>query len=370
MGKGKKNTKLLPNKNTSNELYCKNIEKTSEKQCNFYKKFLIFFFVYKLLRNCLVFINYRNNISCFFEQKLHQFMLRLFSGILLFCLSFISFAQHAGGAALNYQGNSKKYENYQQFVNQGDTAMVVEVAILRNEVADAYVVTFGISQEAKTVSEATTQINTRIAGFIQELKKLGIEDQDFYMDLIMQNRVYDYELQTNNVAKEKLTGFEVKKNISIHYKQRDLIEKITISASKYEIYDLIKVDYIKTDNEKIRQDLLDDVLKILEAKKSQYQKITNIKLQTVSHIISETFDIQQPMESYATYKAYEAASTDDGYDYDNGNSRLRKLNARKMSTFYFSPANNALYDKVINPIIIEPVIQYSLRLKVRYLIQK
>jgi uncharacterized protein YggE len=277
------------------------------------------------------------------------------------------FAQVQGN--VGYQRNNKnKTENvYFQKINQKDTDIVIEAAVLSNELATSFVLVFGVSQEGKTVNEATTLINKRLAGLVAELKSLKISENDFYIDLITQNRVYDYELNaTNTVAKEKLAGFEIKKNITIHFADRNMIDKITVAASNFEIFDLIKVDYIKTNTEEIRTKLLDEAIKVIENKKLQYLKIMNIKLRQSSYIISEQFAIQQPCNMYETYNAYITNNVND-YD-ENYNDRLKKLSLRKMTTSYFSPTDYSSFDKVLQPIIIEPVIQYSLRIVVRFLV--
>lgn len=290
----------------------------------------------------------------------------LFSFVLLFVNTI--FAQVQGNVGYQRNNKSKTENSYFQGINQGDTAMVIEAAVLSNELATSFVLVFGVSQEGKTVSEATTLINKRLAGLVAELKSLKISENDFYIDLITQNRVYDYELSANNtVAKEKLAGFEIKKNITIHFTDRNMIDKITVAASNFEIFDLIKVDYVKTNTEEIRAKLLDETIKIIENKKSQYLKINNIKLQKSSYIISEQFEIQQPSNMYETYNAYATNNVD---DYDSYSTRLKRLSLRKMTTSYFSPTDYSSFDKVLQPIIIEPVIQYSLRIVVRFLIQK
>ena len=307
--------------------------------------------------------SHNTNFSPNFEQN---FMKHLFILSLLLFANTI-FAQVQGN--VGYQRNNKnKTENvYFQKINQKDTDIVIEAAVLSNELATSFVLVFGVSQEGKTVSEATTLINKRLAGLVAELKSLKISENDFYIDLITQNRVYDYELNaTNSVAKEKLAGFEIKKNITIHFADRNMIDKITVAASNFEIFDLIKVDYVKTNTEEIRTKLLDEAIKVIENKKLQYLKIMNIKLQKSSYIISEQFAIQQPCNMYETYNAY---TTNNVNNYDeNYNDHLKKLSLRKMTTSYFSPTDYSSFDKVLQPIIIEPVIQYSLRIVVRFLV--
>jgi uncharacterized protein YggE len=289
--------------------------------------------------------------------------------LLFLCFTKNSFAQTLGNASYKYNKSTNPATVYQQIVSQGDSAMVVEAAVLSNELADSFVLIFGVSQEGKTVAEATLAINKRLAGLVEELKLLKISEKDFYIDLITQNRVYDYELNaTNTVAKEKLVGFEIKKNISIHFSNREMIDKITVAASKFEIFDLIKVDYVKTNTEEIRQKLLEEVTQIITRKKEQYLKISGVKLQATSRILIEDFAIKQPATMYETYNAYASNTISDDYDsYDN---RIKKVSLRKITTAYFSPTDYTLFDRVLQPIVIEPVIQYSLRMVVKFAISK
>jgi uncharacterized protein YggE len=274
--------------------------------------------------------------------------------------------QTSGNIAYKNANQASQPELYYQVIAQGDTAMVVEAAVLLNEKATTYVLVMGIAQEGKTVPEANTQINKRVESFTNDLKALGISSQDFYVDLITQNRIYNYELQANNtVAMEKLAGFEIKKNISIQFKEKEMIDKILLVAAKYDIFDLIKVDYLRTDNEKIRNTLFEETTKLIEHKKQQYLQLSKVELLPQCSVVAEIMEIKQPANSYKSYTAYEAASVNDYYD-----NRLRKIDARKMTTFYFATDPYNLFDKIINPIITEPVIQYSLRLKVRYFVQK
>jgi hypothetical protein len=41
-------------------------------------------------------------------------------------------------------------------------------------------------------------------------------------------------------------------------------------------------------------------------------------------------------------------------------------NARKSRTFFFNPLDADGFDMVINPVVIEPLVQFTLYLKVRF----
>ena len=53
-----------------------------------------------------------------------------------------------------------------------------------------------------------------------------------------------------------------------------------------------------------------------------------------------------------------------------GMSRAAKKRAKKNSTIYYSPLSYKGYDAVIHPSILEPVIQYSLKLNARYALKE
>ena len=63
-----------------------------------------------------------------------------------------------------------------------------------------------------------------------------------FVDFMAQNKIYGFEV-AGDIAREKLVGFELKKNVSIHYKDKTLLDKIVVAASRSQIFDLIKVDY-------------------------------------------------------------------------------------------------------------------------------
>lgn len=275
-----------------------------------------------------------------------------------------------GQASGNVAYNKKYYQNLKTAgtahkVYLSDSTMLVEAKVLLNMLADEYVAIFGVAEEGKTVSECSNKIDKRINNFISAIKKLGIGTKDFYVDFITQNRIYDYEISGNN-AYEKLVGFELKKNISIHFKNKDLIDKLTITASKFEIYDLIKVDYIVSDIPKVKSRLFEEATKVINSKKTLYISLTKIKLLPQSQVYYENYASYAPSDLYGSYTAYESGGVSSSYY----KSKTTTVHKRKMKTFYFKPIDQSGFDLVINPVIIEPVVQFTYILQVKFEIEK
>ena len=273
------------------------------------------------------------------------------------------FAQESGNRAYNQQ-RREPVKNSGVLTRGGeDRGAMIEANVLMNIPADGYVAVFGIAQEGTTVEESNAKVDAVIANFKRALTPLGIAENDTYIDLITQNKVYEYRQETNAVV-ERLKGFESKKTIAIRYKQRSQLKAIIDSAAKSSIFDLIKVDYVLNDLPAAQQKLFDEAAKIVKEKEARYKGTFGVKMSPVA-VANEKYDAFYPGELYRGYQAYESGSTYGGY---NGNSRVIQM--RKSSTLYYDPLDPASFDRVINPLGIEPMIQLTLYLKVEYAFEK
>jgi len=70
-------------------------------------------------------------------------------------------------------------------------------------------------------------VNAQIEQFLAAADKLGVNRSNVYVDMITQNRVYNFApASSDGTIREKLSGFETKKTIAIRYKDRPLLEKL------------------------------------------------------------------------------------------------------------------------------------------------
>jgi hypothetical protein len=67
---------------------------------------------------------------------------------------------------------------------------------------------------------------------------------------------------------------------------------------------------------------------------------------------------------YDSYTAQESQSISNAYERDR--ARYAIQGARKSRTFFFNQLSGDGFDHVINPIVVEPVVQFTLYLKVKY----
>jgi uncharacterized protein YggE len=237
----------------------------------------------------------------------------------------------------------------------------IEAYVLLNAAPDELIAVFGAAQEAPTAAESNQKVNAQIEQFLNAADKLGVTRSNVYVDMITQNRVYNFAPPAGDgTIRERLSGFETKKTISIKYKDRSLLEKLIGAAAQASIFDLIKVDYVINDLSKIRNRLQEEASNVIKQKEENYARSLGLKFRR-NAIFQETYATYYPSELYQTYTAAESGLVEPNYE-----SRTRVVRERKSSTSYLEPLNRSAFDAVINSAGLEPVVQCTLYLKVRY----
>ncbi len=237
---------------------------------------------------------------------------------------------------------------------------LIEAYVLLNAAPDEFITVFGVAQEAPTAAESNQKVNARIEQLLNAAEKLGINRSGTFVDFITQNRIYDFVPSSNNTIRETLSGFQTKKTVAIRYKERPMLEKLLAAAAQASIFDLIKVDYAINDMGKIRSRLFEEAVRIIKQKEDSYVRSLGLAIRRHS-ILQETYNTHYPAELYQTYTAYESGAVDTNYE-----STIRVVRERKSSTSFLEPLDRSAFDAVINSIDIEPMVQCTLYMKVKY----
>ncbi|MBO0857014.1 MAG: SIMPL domain-containing protein [Chloracidobacterium sp.] len=281
----------------------------------------------------------------------------------------ICLAQNSGNSAYSQTGGKERAKQNernkrtlrQEEANHATAGVFIEASVLMNLKADEYVAVFGVMQECGAAPECNQKMDATINQFAGELKRLGIGSEDIFVDFTVQNKIYGYQV-SENIAKENLVGFELKKNVSIHYKNKLLLDKLVIAASKASIFDLIKVDYIVTDTASAQARLMEEAAKVIKQKAEMYEKLFGAKLLPPAQVLESKPSIYFPTEMYDSYTAHESEAITNY----NFSQRYAVQGARKSRTFFFNALDADGFDQVINPVVIEPVVEFTLYLKVKY----
>jgi uncharacterized protein YggE len=244
------------------------------------------------------------------------------------------------------------------------TSMFVEANVIMDVRADEYVAIFALAHEGQTLEECARKMDATLKSFSDDIKALGVPRDDIFIDFVAQHKIYAFDV-TGNIAKEKLAGFDLKKNISIRYSHPSLLDTLTAAAARSQIFDLVKVDYIVKDLNKAREKLANEAARVIKQKSARYQKLFGIALAPPIQVYAERFAAHYPTEQYDSYTAAESEAMSNAVYRQNYTTQL----ARKNRTFYFNRLDADGFDDVITPIYNEPVVQFTLYIKVKYEIE-
>jgi len=251
-----------------------------------------------------------------------------------------------------------------QFIN--DNQIEISINSLSNQKASAYTAIFSVTQVGKTAEETNNLLNSRLTGLLNDLKGLNIPAEDIYVDMVNFLPKFEYDVNKKLFSRKTYTeipiGFELQKNIHIRYTDLSLLERIVTAAARQEIYDIVKVDYFVKDSEGIYAQLRETTFQYLKKIENQYKTI-GIRLDSAYLVSAENAWVAYPINRYESYQAFstQRLSVDE-------NSKVNSADKITARFYNAVPAND--YDIVINPEILEPAVQFSYNLIVRFTLQE
>lgn len=243
-----------------------------------------------------------------------------------------------------------------------NTTITIDVKALHNVVADAYTAVFNVTQIGKTSEETNTLMSDRVAKVKNALLSKGIKPEDFVIDVISFVPVYETVVERKLFSKkynEVPKGFELQQNIHIKFNKVEQFETILAACANNEIYNLVKVDYFISNIKEVYTKLRAEILKNLKEKKQFYNDL-GFDLTTYNPNIADTKYTHFPREFYKNYQAFNSISI------EAIKKKKGLVTAKKQTSYYYDPISFKDYDVVINPTIVEPVIQIGMEIKLQY----
>ncbi|PIE50944.1 MAG: hypothetical protein CSA38_00705 [Flavobacteriales bacterium] len=290
--------------------------------------------------------------------------------IIILCLiNFLNVtAQYGGNRVFN---NSNKNDISRKTFYATDSTLTVYASILLNKEPKEYSMVIGIKSKGETIKEANKKGNDKIKEIIKRVEQLGIHKNDYYIDFISQTKMYDYninekKIKNQNIAElnEYLDSFCVRKNLIIKSKKLSQIDKIIDICAKQQIYDIVKIDYIRDDINLISKELFPQLMKIVQEKKNKFLKYSSKKLSGNFLIENEDLKVFYPKNLYNQYnEVYETSNIEWGRYYRD---HIKK-DIRKEKTLYYDNVESKYpTDIVIDHISPKIGIQYLMEVTVRY----
>ena len=300
-------------------------------------------------------------------QQLKSQFIKRFANLALSTLCYqMAVGQSSGN--INYS-NNVNYRNKVLFSDQNIQTVspstsdtYISVKGLANVKADTYVAIFSLTQVGKTTEEVNELLNQRISQALLDIKEKS--NVETYIDMISFVPVYEYEIEKKIFSKKSYNeipkGFELKKNIHIKFKDPNQLNDFISILSRQEIYDLVRVDYFSSTLENIKKELMNKAKEILLVKQKNYETIVGTTFINMDKGVSDGYKVMLPVEMYKSYESFNSSSL-------NLKKSASVNNADKSTTLYYQPILDKEFDFVINPTILEPVIQvmYEVKLLIR-----
>ncbi|MGB1205386.1 MAG: hypothetical protein ACPG5B_07065 [Chitinophagales bacterium] len=291
--------------------------------------------------------------------------------LLKFTILFFAFQNMFGQASgnINYSQKQQNFCNYtytsDHNINlefQKNSDIILSVKALANVKADAYVAIFNVTQVGKDIVEVNDLINARIK--MVENAVQNEENATFFVDMLSFVPIYEYEVEKKIFSKKTYNeipkGFEVKKNLHIQFNEATYLDSLVAMCAKAEIYDLVKVDYVSEVLGHKKQELKTQALTMLKEKQKSYEDLLGSSFRDFEKDLVDAFKVVYPVEMYQSYQAFSRSSL---HPKKYANVQVAD---KSNSTFYQSVMDKD-FDLVIEPLIIEPVIQlmYEVKMKIK-----
>jgi uncharacterized protein YggE len=296
--------------------------------------------------------------------------LKVFSISLLFVFTGnFSYAQVSGNVHYSDKNNYNRNDKGEilpvaQF--EKDNTIIIEANTLFNVPADHFVAIFNVNQLGETAASANEMLDSRLKGIKEGFIQAGIKEKDIFVDMLTFVPEYEYEVTKKVFSKtynEIPKGFRIQKNIHVRYSSSKKLDQLISICAKYEVYDLVKVEYY-SENSKVYFDSLRMAAKeVLKSRLKDYKDLGIVTDGSNAQITESTF-VSYPVENYNSYQAYNSSSLD----------AVKKsstiTNVEKYTSLYYNPITEKGYDVVYNPVITEPVIQYALSMRMRLVLKE
>ncbi len=282
--------------------------------------------------------------------------------IIFVLFSFVdTYSQASGNINYQKQRRSRVYDYGVNVSFSSRNNIIISVKGQNNVKADEYVAIFSLTQTGKTHQEVDKLMNNRLQAIESSVKEIeGVSE--FFVDMVSFVPQYEYDVEkklfSRTTYNEIPKGFELKKNIHIRYSKHKLLDKIVSVCAKQEVYDLVVVDYILKNLEAEKQKLRGKAKSLLKKKLAFQRELLQDDLVKYKKEVVEGFKIFHPVDRYNSYQAFATSSL----------QLRRKANVKtapKNTTLHYKPITNKVYDFIINPVIVEPVVQILYEVKMR-----
>ncbi|WP_375238287.1 SIMPL domain-containing protein [Aurantibacter sp.] len=256
--------------------------------------------------------------------------------------------------------NPTERQHYQKTLTPSST-LTIDVKALQNVTAASYTAVFNLSQIGSTADSTNLLMDNRINSVKNILKLKGVLEKDISIDVISFVPKFELEVVKKIFSKtynEVPIGFELQKNLLIKFQDTKTFETILKACASNEIYNLVKVDYFIEDVNYVYKNLQKKLLILINEKKAYYEAL-GFNIENYTPTVADDSYCYFPKNFYRSYQAFNSISFE-AIKKRNGINKVAK-----QTSYYYQPLTYETFDIVINPSILEPVVQVGMNIKLQ-----
>jgi len=150
---------------------------------------------------------------------------------------------------------------------------------------DVAKISFGVTKNATTVSDAQNQVNSNINNILKSLKDLSIEEKDIKTTNYSVYPNYNY-----SETRQQISGYTVTQNIELEIKKIDKVNKVvdTITANGGNLVGQITFDFDKETRKKLEDQARKEAVSIAKGKAQSLAKASGINLGKIINVEENT----------------------------------------------------------------------------------
>ncbi|HEV2339307.1 MAG TPA: SIMPL domain-containing protein [Patescibacteria group bacterium] len=155
-------------------------------------------------------------------------------------------------------------------------------------VPDSATVSFGVTQNAATVTSAQNQVNTVITTITNKLQQLGIQANDI--------QTTNYSLNPNYNDNQNITGYSVTQNVTIHVLSIDQVNQAidTITLNGANLVGQIAFGFSDTLQKKLENQARQEAVAAAKEKAQNLADATGIHLGNIVDVSENNNSVQPP----------------------------------------------------------------------------
>lgn len=238
-------------------------------------------------------------------------------------------------------------------INSQTNSTSILVDVIYNAIPNGYIVTYTTTFIGKSIDEVEQKANKKIDDLILALKPIGINNEDFTIDLISLDPIFDFNKNDSMIPK----SYRITQNLSLDIKDVNKIGKISKKCLEYSIYDLINVQAYILQTDAIQDSLDQKSIEILNQKKKLCEDV-GINFSQGKVQFNNFKDVYYPSEKYL--KSYVNNAT---YSNHNSEQNSTLLLQRKVDIDNYYDYNLKNADYVFKSNNNQPVIQFYSQLQ-------